>query len=85
MGRLGFEQEIAALEHLAGVNHVNLHLKRMIWKKILKIQPTSLAQSPYYDWELRWIRLPFLRKFSSKIRHILHPFGLKPAFAIFVF
>ena len=62
MGRSDFEQEIATLEHLAEVNHVDLDLKRMIRKKMLSIQlndTTSLLRSPRHDRELRWIRLPF--------------------------
>ena len=83
MSRSDFEQEIATLEHLAVVNHVNPDLKRTIRKMMLRIQlddTTSLPGSPRHDRELRWIRLPFLRKFSSEIRHTLRPFGLKLAF-----
>ena len=71
MGRSDFEEEIATLEHLAEVNRVNLDLKRMIRKMMLRIQlddTTSLPRSPRHDRELKWIRLPFLGKICHTLR-----------------
>ena len=83
MCRQDFEQETSTLEYLAKVNHIHVDLKRMIQKKLLRVQldnTTFFLRSPHHGERTRWIRLPFLGKFSSEIGHTLRPFGLKPAF-----
>ena len=81
MDRFDFEIEVKTLEHLANVNHLNINLRPMIHRKIMKNLldlTTSIPRSLTRKRGEKWVRLPFLGKFSREIGRVLRPFDFKP-------
>jgi len=67
------------------VNGVNLDIDRMVQKKLTRRSLDSTSSLPrdassYNNKKLRWIRLPYLGEFLSKLTRVLRPFGFRPAF-----
>jgi len=83
LSQTAFNEELNIIKHLAEVNQVDVDVDRMVRKKLTRKcldSTTSLARDLGRDKKLRWIRLPYLGKFSSKLSRTLRLFGFRPAY-----
>ena len=84
LSRSAFQKELKTIKYLARVNCVQIDIDSVLWRKLIKKSldlTTSLPRNLHQDdRKKRWIRLPFLGKFSLALKRTLRPFGFRPAF-----
>ena len=79
LGTSKIQKEIRTIKYLAASNNIHLNIEKMIRRKSISETLNFTTSLPRSVWKKRekWIKLPYLGKYSYKLNRILRPYGFK--------